>query len=77
VPKFRAKPELKLVEKRWSCPGCGAPIETSFNGELVEFTYEGKVFSMGGGIYEFVEVVCPSCGGFISFTRKELEVQGS
>jgi len=48
-----------------------------FNGETVKFTYEGKLLSMGGGIYESVEITCPNCGGGITFTRQELQKEVS
>jgi len=57
----------------WSCPGCGAQIQSKFDGEFVTFTYAGAEFSRCGGIYESAEVTCPKCGGTVIFTKDELE----
>jgi len=48
-----------------------------FNGESVSFIYLGAQFSSCGGRYESVEVPCPKCGGFISFTKEELEKESA
>jgi len=77
LPKFKAKPKPKTVKKTWRCPGCNIQIKTVFNGEMVRFFRRGKLFSMGGGIYESVEITCPNCGGAIIFTREELEKEVS
>jgi endogenous inhibitor of DNA gyrase (YacG/DUF329 family) len=57
----------------WSCPGCGAQIQSKFDGEFTSFTYGGVEYSRCGGIYESVEVTCPKCGGTVIFAKDELE----
>jgi rRNA maturation endonuclease Nob1 len=37
--------------------------------------FGGGEFARCGGIYESATIICPSCGGEITFSKEELEVQ--
>jgi transcription elongation factor Elf1 len=74
MPKFKPKPQVKTISKKFRCPNCGAEVETHFNGELVSFMFGGKVFASCGGLYESVQVECPQCKGWLIFDKGELEV---